>query len=86
MCAQLQATAELEARLAEVEAQHAAVQQQLKEAQDRVTALETQLAEAQAAVVSDGNLQPAGGLHRPFCAQQRCLHGWVPMPNCMIEH
>ena len=68
MCARLQATAELEARLAEVKAQHATLQRQLKEAQDHVTALETQLAEAKAAA-SGGDLQSAGGLKQPLFAQ-----------------
>ena len=77
MCAWLQATAELKARLAEVEAQHATLQQQLQEAQDRVTDLEIQLAEAQAAVATGGNIQSAGGLYRPLFAQQRSLHGWA---------
>ena len=87
MRARLQVTAELEARLAEVEAQHATLQQQLQEAQDRVTALETQLAEAQAVVASGRNLQPAGTLYWPLFAQlqplhQSALHGWALTSSC----
>lgn len=86
MCALLQATAELKARLAEVEAQDATLQQQLQEAQDRVTALETQLAEAQAAVASGGIPQSPGGLCRPLFAQLRSEQGWALVPNCHVEH